>query len=109
MNIVEIMNKAEYVDDVQVLNPYSSINDDIDIMECIVDGKTLRLKLDKEFIVIPVEMYGVMNWQSETMNKVLDELLKLSAKKTISQEQIQNIVRLIYSRPNTNTHIPEQN
>ena len=91
MNIVEIMNKAEYVDDVQVLNPYSSINDDIDITECIVDGKTLRLKLDKEFIVIPVEMYGVMNWQSETMNKVLDELLKLSAKKTISQEQIQKL------------------
>lgn len=109
MNARILENKLRSVDDVIALNPYSSINDEIDIVDCVVDGKTMKLKLDKEFIVIPVEMYGVMNWQGETMNKVLDELLKLSSKQTITQQQIHEIVKIIYNKPQANTYIPSRN
>ena len=104
-----IENALSAANEVLVLNPYSSINDDIEISDIVIDGNTLKLKLDKEFIAIPVEMYGVMNWQSETMNKVLDELLKLSTKATVTQQQIHDIVKMIYNRPQANEYIPSRN
>ena len=104
-----IENALSAANEVLVLNPYSSINDDIEISDIVIDGNTLKLKLDKEFIVIPVEMYGVMNWQSEMMNKVLDELLKLSTKPTVTQQQIHDIVKMIYNRPQANEYIPSRN
>lgn len=104
-----IQNALMSTNEVVVLNPYSSINDDIEISDIIIDGDKLKLKLDKEFIVIPVEMYGVMNWQSETMNKVLDALLKLSTKTTVTQQQIHDVVKMIYSKPQANAYIPSRN
>ena len=98
--------------EVIVKSPYLNDPSEIEVEHAAVRDNAVVLYPDHEFIVTPVEQYGVHNWYGRQAKAVLEELAKLSIDKDADLQKykdvVSKLVQTYYSRVDTSIDIPER-
>lgn len=97
-------------EEISLQNSYATANPIIDLVgEAVVDGQKC-VRLDNEFIAIPVEQYGVLMWNGKLIERIDNQLAQIAIDKSLDaqklREKIANILHEIYSKPDTTQDIP---
>ena len=98
------------LDDIVIRNSYATADKCIFAHDMkVIDGK-LNILIDSEFIIIPVEMFGVQQWYSKLIQIIVNDLQKLALNTKLSAEEyndaIRKILYKIYEKPNTDNDVP---
>ena len=113
MTIKNIM-QARAREDTEVIDKSPNLNDptEIEVEHIKVKDDVVVLYPDHEFIVTPVEQYGVHNWYGRQAKSVLEELVKLSIDKDADLQKykdvVSKLVQTYYNKVDTSIDIPER-
>lgn len=113
MTIKNILQAGASEDsEVIIKSPYLNDPTDIEVEHAVAKDGEVVLYPDHEFIVTPVEQYGVHSWYGRQAKSVLEELVKLSIDKDADLQKykdvVSKLVQTYYNKVDTSIDIPER-
>lgn len=106
------MNVNIDTENIRVVAPYQNEPNDIQVEASKMENGKLRLMVDHEFTIVPIEWYGVHNWYETVSNSILNDLVKIQMNKNMNENDIRteiaSLIQRFYGKIDTTTHIPER-